>query len=181
MKITIRSFRKTDIPKKVEWVNNSENNQYLHYDLPLQIDKTEQWFEKICDRTDRYDAVIEADEVPVGLIGLLSIDKKNKKAEFYISMGEVEYKNKGIAKEASRQILKYGFKELELNRIYLYTEYENISAQKLFEKLGFQKEGCLRDDVFSHGHYADRLVYGILKNDWEAMYAENDDTKPGKF
>ena len=80
MKISIRKFESKDIPKKVEWINHSENNKYLHYDIPLKIEKTEKWFEKNKDRTDRFDAVIEADGVPCGTIGLLSIDQKNKKA-----------------------------------------------------------------------------------------------------
>lgn len=89
MKISIRKFESKDIPKKVEWINNSENNKYLHYDIPLKIEKTEKWFENNKDRTDRFDAVIEADGVPCGTIGLLSIDQKNKKAEYYIAMGEM--------------------------------------------------------------------------------------------
>ena len=134
MIVTIRKFERNDIPKKVEWINNPENNQFLHYDIPLEVGKTEIWFENNKDRNDRYDAVIEADGVPCGTIGLLSIDKKNKKAEFYIAMGEATLKGKGIATEASKLILSYGFETLNLNRIYLYTEVENIPAQRSEER-----------------------------------------------
>ena len=151
MKVAIRKFGRADIPKKVEWINNPGNHQYLHYDLPLEVGKTERWFDHNRGRKDRYDAVIEADGVPVGLIGLLSIDGRNKKAEYYISMGEAAYKGKGIAKEASRLLLKYGFEELGLNRIYLYTEVGNAAARGLFEKVGFIREGVLRQDVYSSG------------------------------
>ena len=166
MTVTIRRFEKSDIPKKVEWVNNPENNQFLHYDIPICVEKTEKWFDSHLGQTDRYDAVIEVDGVPVGTIGLLSIDQKNKKAEYYIAMGEVAYKGKGIAKEASRLILQYGFDVLKLNRIYLYTESENVAAQKLFEKVGFIKEGLIRSDIVSRGKYADRYVYGVLREEW---------------
>ncbi len=164
--ISIRPFEKSDIPKKVEWINNPENNRFLHYDIPICIEKTEKWFESHRGQTDRFDGVIEADGHPVGTIGLLSIDRKNSKAEFYIAMGEPSYKGKGIAAEASRQILDYGFSELGLNRIYLYTESENIAAQKLFEKIGFVKEGLIRSDLNSHGRFLDRFVYGVLKEEW---------------
>ena len=167
MKITIRKFERKDIPKKVEWVNNPENNVFLHYDIPIEIEKTEQWFAKNEDRTDRYDGLIEVDGSPVGLIGLLSIDQKNSKAEYYILIGDINFKGKGIAKNASIQIIEYGFYQLGLNRIYLYTESRNKTAQKLFETIGFSKEGCLRADVFSHGGYADRYVYSILRGDWD--------------
>ncbi len=166
-RITIRKFEKSDIPKKVEWINNPANNRFLHYNIPLSIEGTERWFDSHQGETTRYDAVIEADGVPVGTIGLLSIDRKNSKAEYYIAMGETSYKGKGVAKEASRLILSYGFEELGLNRIYLFTEVDNIAAQKLFERVGFKREGILKQDVYSHGAFADRIAYGILKEDWK--------------
>lgn len=167
MEITIRKFEKTDIPKKVEWINNPENNQYLHYDIPICVEKTEKWFDSHLGEKTRYDAVIEVDGVPVGTIGLLEIDRKNSKAEYYIAMGETAYKGKGIAKEASRLILEYGFEELGLNRIYLFTEVENVAAQKLFERVGFVREGVIRQDIISHGKYVDRIAYRFLREDWE--------------
>ena len=157
MKISIRKFESKDIPKKVEWINNSENNKYLHYDIPLKIEKTEKWFENNKDRTDRFDAVIEADGVPCGTIGLLSIDQKNKKAEYYIAMGEISLK--GL-------LLEYAFNVLKLNRVYLFTEKENLIAQKLFEKVGFIREGLIREDIISRGKYVDRYIYGICKKDF---------------
>lgn len=167
VKIIVRKFEKTDIPKKVEWINNPVNNQFLHYDIPISVAGTEKWFDSHIDDANRYDAVMEVDGVPVGTIGLLSIDRKNSKAEYYVAMGETAYKGKGVAKEASRMILKYGFEELELNRIYLFTEIDNIAAQKLFEKVGFTREGVIRQDIVSHSKYVDRVAYGYLKEDWD--------------
>ena len=166
MQVTIRRFTRADIPKKVEWINNPQNNRFLHYDLPLSEEKTEQWFDRHAGEDTRYDAIIEANGVPVGTRGLLSIDRKNGKAEYYIAMGEPEYKGKGVAKEASRRILEYGFEKLGLNRIYLFTESENIPAQKLFESVGFVKEGVIRQDIVSHGRYVDRIAYAYLRKDW---------------
>lgn len=166
MKISIRKFERSDIPKKIEWINNPENNRYLHYDIPLEQEKTEKWFDKNKDRTDRYDAVIVADGKPCGTIGLLQIDRKNCKAEYYIAMGETSLKGKGIATRASEMILDYAFNKLELNKVYLMTETENIAAQKLFEKVGFIKEGILHEDIISRRKYVDRYVYGICKRDY---------------
>lgn len=170
MQITLRRFDSKDIANKVKWINDSQNNTYLHYDLPLEIEKTKIWFEKNKDRTDRFDAVIESDSIPVGLIGLLGIDLKNLKAEYYICIGEQSAKGKGIAKEASKKLLKYAFEDLKLNKVYLYTEKENILAQKLFEKLGFSKEGLLKEDLIYNGRKVDRFFYGFTKQEYEAKY-----------
>ena len=166
LKITIRPFEKRDVAKKVEWINDPRNNRFLHYDLPLEYDKTVQWLERNAGRTDRVDDVIEADGVPVGLIGLLSIDRKNGKAEFYISMGENDYKGRGVATRASGLMLEYAFRTLRLRKVYLYTEKDNLSAQKLFERLGFRQEGLLRSDVLSRTGYADRYAYGLTRFSW---------------
>ena len=93
------------------------------------------------------------------------IDYNNKKAEYYIVIGEREYLGKGIANKASKLLLEYAFTELKLNRVYLYTETGNISAIKSYERIGFKREGILKNDVFSKGRFVDRFVYGITKRD----------------
>lgn len=166
MQVSIRKFEKKDIKNKVKWINNPLNNTYLHYEIPLEIEKTEKWFKENKNREDRYDAIIEVDNTPVGLIGLLSIDRINKKAEYYVTLGERDYLGKGIAAKASRILLNYAFQQLELNRIYLYTETDNLAAVKSYERIGFKREGIIRKDLFSKGRFVDRYVYGITKNDF---------------
>ncbi|WP_342470254.1 GNAT family protein [Ureibacillus sp. FSL K6-3587] len=161
MVISIRKFKEEDIPYKVKWINDERNNKYLHYDLPLREDKTLEWYNKIKDRNDRADFTITYDNEPVGLIGLLNIDHNNKKAEYYICIGEDSYKGKGIAKKATDLLIKKSYEEFGLIKIYLYTEVENIAAQKLFEKVGFEREGLLKNDLFYKGKKIDRYVYGL--------------------
>lgn len=167
MNISIRKFERSDIPNKVRWINDPQNNTFLHYELPLEQENTELWFEKNKDRTDRYDAIIEADGKPVGLIGLLSIDRKHMKAEYYVTLGERDYLGKGVAFRASKLLLEYAFTELKLNRVYLYTETENAAAIRSYERIGFQREGVLKNDLFSKGRFVDRYIYGITRDDYD--------------
>lgn len=164
MKITIRKFEERDILDKIRWINDERNNQYLHYDLPLEYERTLAWYRKIQHRSDRYDAVIEVDGKAVGIVGLLNIDKVNRKAEYYITLGEQEYKGKGVATKASRMLIDYAFDVLGLQKLYLFTETENKQAQKLFERLGFVKEGMLKNDLMIEGRCIHRYVYGLVKD-----------------
>lgn len=161
MNITIKSFQKEDIPYKIKWINDDKNNQYLHYDLPLREDKTLIWFETLHNRVDRADYTIIYNKQPVGLIGLLNIDEKNKKAEYYICLGEHEFKGKGIASIATGLLIKESKIKFGLQKIYLYTEIDNIRAQRFFEKVGFEKEGLLKNDLIHNGKNIDRYVYGL--------------------
>ena len=160
-KVSVRLFCRDDIALKVQWINDPSNHQYLHYDLPLEYDKTLQWFEGR-NLAARLDCTIEYDGVPVGLIGLLAIDRVNRKAEYYITIGSHEYKGKGIATTASRLILKYAFEQLKLNKVYLNVDAENRAACALYEKLGMTCEGEFAEDLWHNGRFIDRKRYAVL-------------------
>ena len=163
MSIVIRPFERCDVPLKVRWINDPCNNTYLHYDLPLTEEGTYRWFDAIQGRTDRVDLTITLDDVPVGVIGLLSIDKENRKAEYYITVGEQDAKRKGVASEATRQLFDLAFQTMGIDRIYLYTERENAAAQRMFEHVGFKKEDLLIGDLTYRNRVVDRYVYGISR------------------
>ena len=159
MRIAIRQFDRRDIGDKIRWINDPANNRYLHYSLPLTETGTLAWYERVKGAPDRFDGVITADGMPCGVIGLLRIDGARKDAELYIVVGETDMKRKGIASESVRQLLTYAFGELGLSSVYLYTEPDNLPAQKLFAGLGFVKEAERLTDVYPGGKQADRFVF----------------------
>lgn len=162
--VSIREFLQEDIENKVNWINDEKNNKYLHYDIPLTVEKTYKWFKNKSD--NRLDCTIVYNEIPVGLIGLIGIDKVNQKAEFYISMGRDDFKRKGIATIATKLILKYAFEDCSLNKVYLNVDEENKAACQLYEKIGFQLEGRFIKDIFHRGVLINRLRYAMLKENF---------------
>lgn len=163
--VTLREFEEKDIPLKVEWINNPENNKYLHYELPVRVDKTTEWFHKK-DNSKRLDCTIEYEGVPVGIIGLLQIDRANSKAEYYITLGDSSFKKRGIATKATKAIIKYGFQTLKLHKIYLTVDSRNEIAIKLYKKSGFRREGYFVDDLFcdKRSEFIDRERYAVIQN-----------------
>lgn len=171
MKINLRWFNQKDIPYKVSWINDPEVNMFLHYELPLCPDRTLKWYQNVISNNSRADFVYEAvdqnqESVPIGLIGLLDISRLNKKAEFYIVTGNRDYWGTGTAFQATKVFLHDVFVKYDLNKVYLYTEVDNIKAQKLFEKVGFVKEGLLKEDLYQNGHYIDRYYYSLFRKDF---------------
>lgn len=157
MQVAIREFREEDIPYKVRWINDPDNNCYLHYDLPLTTVGTTHWYHRIKNAPDRKDYTITADFVPCGVIGLLHLDPFCCSAEFYITVGEKPLKRKGIAFTASKLLLAHAFCSLNIKNIYLYTEPDNIPAKNLFRKLGFQESLELINGVYPDGRPACRF------------------------
>ncbi len=80
-----------------------------------------------------------------------------------------KYWNKGYVSEAMKVVIKFGFKELHLNRIEAHCEEENIGSWKVMEKCGMKYEGTLREKVFIKERFRSMKMYSILKKEWKEI------------
>lgn len=166
--IYMRLMEEKDVPYRVKWINNPEIRHTLNFDYPISEVGTRKWLHSVSSNPSRRDFIVcdlETDQ-PVGYGGLLGIDIKNGKAESYMGIGEKKLHGKGIGFEIRKIILDYAFKELNLNKVYAYVWKENTPMINLNEKVGFQIEGLLRQDILSHGEKRDRYIMGILKEEY---------------
>ena len=166
MKVSIRKFNFKDISNKIKWINDPVNNKYLHYDLPLGQTQTENWYEKNKENSNRFDAVIEVNNQPIGIIGLVNIDHNKKQGEYYITIGERAFASKGVAYKASLELLNYSFEELNLRKVYLFTEQENIGMQKLANRLGMLQESLILNHSRRNNQLYNAYYYSILNVDF---------------
>jgi RimJ/RimL family protein N-acetyltransferase len=72
----------------------------------------------------------------------------------------------GYATEAARALLGWAFDTLDLNRVQALTDTRNTASARVLEKLGFVREGRLREDCVVDGEVSDSWVYGLLRRDW---------------
>ncbi|MEG4322246.1 MULTISPECIES: GNAT family protein [unclassified Microcoleus] len=82
------------------------------------------------------------------------------------------YWGQGITTDAVRVFVKYAFKELAVVRLYTQVYDFNIGSWKVLEKNGFKLEGLLRKHIYRDGRYIDDRLYGLLKEEWEAMLGD---------
>ncbi len=97
------------------------------------------------------------------LYGNVSIGlKKHGKGEIGYFVGE-EYWGKGIATEATKAIIEYGFNHLNLHKIYARHLEENKASGRVMQKTGMFYEGTFKDEVFKENRYQNVAFYGIIK------------------
>ena len=72
----------------------------------------------------------------------------------------------GYATEAARALLGWAFEVLDLNRVQAETDTRNAGSARVLEKLGFVREGTLREDCVVNGDVSDSWVYGLLRREW---------------
>jgi RimJ/RimL family protein N-acetyltransferase len=83
-----------------------------------------------------------------------------------------EYWGQGMATEAASLAISYGFLELGLHRIEADTEPNNLRSNKVLDRLGFQREGLLRERFMHPDGIQDSLIFGILKPEWLSYLAK---------
>ncbi len=76
------------------------------------------------------------------------------------------YAGQGLMTSAGRVLIAYAFEELELQRLELWTMSGNVRSRRLAERLGFSLEGILRQRKYHRGRLHDRVVYGLVREDW---------------
>jgi RimJ/RimL family protein N-acetyltransferase len=74
----------------------------------------------------------------------------------------------GYATEAVRALLQWAFDTIELNRVQAETDTRNTASARVLEKLGFVREGTLREDCVVNGEVSDSWVYGLIRREWQA-------------
>jgi RimJ/RimL family protein N-acetyltransferase len=93
---------------------------------------------------------------------LLDICWVSRSAEFAIMIGRKDYWSRGVGSLATRAMLSHAFRDRQLNRVWLNVLRSNERARRLYERVGFMKEGTLRSAAYKNGRYVDVDVMSIL-------------------
>ena len=86
-------------------------------------------------------------------------------------IGEKSMWGKGYGTEATRLVVRYAFEELHLNRVQLHVYEYNLRGVRVYEKVGFRREGVLRQEHMYDGRFWDTVVMAILREEWEKRSA----------
>lgn len=177
-KTRLRAIEREDIPHFVEWLNDPEVAYYLGRLPLLSRADEEHWFEEtVRDERHRILAIDTLEGVHIGSIGLHNLDWRNSSAELGIMIGDKNYWSKGYGRDAIRSLLRFGFGELNLHRIFLRVYDFNPRAIRCYENVGFKHEGVFREAVYINGGYQNELVMGLLRDEF---LARGDGKQPTK-
>lgn len=102
----------------------------------------------------------------VGIIGFNRIDQINKIASIGYWLSE-SMQGKGIVTQSVSAFIQYGFKHLAFNRMEIRVATENKRSRAIPERLGFTKEGIIREAEKLYGSYVDHVLYSMLAREWD--------------
>ncbi len=176
----MRDFISSDVEKCVSWFTTGE---HLLLDAPWernyteltseQIKKYREGFEERCEQEKpdvRGNAVIATiNNTPIGTVNRYGHKDNPNACNIGISIKEDAYLNRGFGTEALRLWLDYQFENTKFHRIGAETWSFNPRAVRVIEKIGFKHEGTLREMRKWDGQLLDKLIFGMLRCEWEDL------------
>lgn len=168
--VGLRAIEREDLEQLLIWRNKPEFRQYFREYRELSWENQVSWYEDIVlkDLRTRMFSIIERSSGRLlGAAGLCYIDAINRNADFSIYIGADDlYIDDHLAPDAGRILLKYGFEELNLHRVWSEIYDIDHAKQRLFDTLGFTLDGRHRESHWTEGRWVDSLFYGLLETDW---------------
>jgi diamine N-acetyltransferase len=170
--VYLRSPEREDIPRFVAWLNDRRTSRTLSLRAPLSLVQEEQWFDGMLARQGRESWLFVIcrveDDRPVGNIGLEELDLVNGSAGLGIMIGDPADRGRGLGGDALCAMLAFAFDSLRLERVWLDVYAFNNGARRLYERIGFVREGVLRHAFWRDGRWIDAVRMAILVDEWRA-------------
>lgn len=168
--VGLRAIEKNDLAQLLGWRNRPDFRRYFREYRELSWEDQLSWFENVVlkDNRTRMFSVVDLDKgTLLGATGLCYIDAINRSADLSLYIGfDNLYIDSEIAPDAARILIRYGFEELNLHRIWSEIYDIDTAKQRLFDTLGFTLDGRHRETHWTEGRWVDSLFYGLLESDW---------------
>ena len=175
-RVRLRPLEAADLERARSWVNDWTTCRGVNRVLPVTAEEQVQWFRRLAGDPGRVAFGVDArcDDSSawehVGTAGLNGIDTRARRAELWLIIGPAAKRGQGLGTEATRLLVWYAFRCLNLHRIALYTPATNQRAVAVYRKVGFVEEGRAREDVFFEGHYVDAVYMGLLEHEFDPAF-----------
>ncbi len=175
MEIWIKPTELEDVPQIVALRNDPATLPHLHDIQQYNAAQTEHWLRHLPTASKRY-SVFEWANAPntppqigefIGLVRIDRIDSVNRNCAVGLDLVP-HLRGKGLSSKVYAWLLDYLFKQFNMHLVYLEVLESNVRAQKVYERLGFQVEGRLRERVFRNGTYGDSIIMSLLRSEYKA-------------
>jgi RimJ/RimL family protein N-acetyltransferase len=111
------------------------------------------------------------DRVPVGTVGIMDLDWRNRRCEFGpIFIGELEYRGRGLARDAEILVLDYCFNHLGMHKVIAHVTESNAEVIRLHEAAGFKRDILLRDHIFRSGRFEGLYLLSCLAEEFRERF-----------
>ena len=168
-RVRLRAFRDGDSAALYTIYSDPEVMRYWSYPAWIERSQADAYLSRVRDAVVSEGVLAWAianrdDDMLIGTMTVLHIDSVNARAEIGYALASAQW-GRGYAQEALRLALAFGFDAMQLRRIEADVDPRNQPSCRLLERIGFVREGLLRERWLVAGQLQDSAIYGLLRGE----------------
>jgi RimJ/RimL family protein N-acetyltransferase len=166
-RIQLRAVEREDLRLMRDWRNRPEFRRNFRELRELNMVNQEAWFARVSASANDFMFIVERDDhEPIGVCGLVYVHWVLRSADISLYIGADDLYIDGVggyAEDAAKTLIRYGFDNLNLHKVW--TELYSFDDKKiaLFGRLGFARDAVLRDNAYEDGRYHDSYIYSLIR------------------
>jgi len=169
-RLLLRKMSLSDVENFFEYASDPEVAKHTTWQAHESIEDTKCFLNSVMDQYKNrqvapWGVIHKEDKKLIGTCGFVYWDLHNNRAEIAYALSR-KYWRKGYMTKAVREVITFGFRTMESNRIEARCKTENIASTRVMEKAGMKFEGILRQHMSAKNTYHDLKIYSILKEEW---------------
>ena len=165
--VGLRAIEESDLSQLLLWRNQPNYRRFFREYRELSQNDQRNWFDSkvLNDKSTEMFSIVDVNTGELlGACGLCYIDWINRNADFSIYIGKDDlYIDEKYAIEAAQIMMKYGFEELNLHKLWSEIYSFDEAKKVMFDRLGFKLEGVHKEKHWTEGKWCDSLFYGYLQ------------------
>lgn len=170
-RLVLRKVTMEDRDAIFAWARDPDVTQYGSWDAHCTLHDTETFLEACLKQYEReglgpWGIELSGTGEIIGTCGFGYVDRVDRRGGMGYFLGK-RYWGQGLATEAARAVLRFGFGPMALNRIEARCMTANVASERVMQKVGMRFEGVLRQDMYKAGAFHDVKLYARLAGDTE--------------
>ncbi len=176
-RLILRRFRASDLASFMAYRNDPEVARYQSWESITRREAMKFIAEQsrhrpgIAGKWFQFAAEIKQGGILAGDCALLVLKSAPRIGEIGYTFARA-YQGNGLATEAARAVVDYGFDSLSLNRIIATCDCRNLRSIALMERLPMKREGHFIQNAWFKGEWCDEFQYAVLRDEWMHIRAE---------
>jgi RimJ/RimL family protein N-acetyltransferase len=169
-KVRLRPLVVPDAQRLVNLLNDRDVSRNLRLRAPVTLAAEKEFIAALPHATDQLvlGITVKAEGRLIGVGGLHQLTDPARQAELGLFIGGAEEWGKGYGTETTRLLCAHGFEVLKLNRVWLHVFADNERGLRAYARVGFRREGLLRQAAVRDGALLDVVSMSILRGEWTA-------------
>ncbi len=171
-RLVIRRFASGDAEALASYRSDAEVARYQEWECPYPLSEAREFIASLHHLAPgtpgtwfQFAVSLASSGTLIGDVALRTSEADGCQAELGFTFAAA-HQGQGYATEAVRAVVQYAFEKLAMHRVFSRTDARNLRAQRLLERLGFRREGELRESTWFKGAWATDLLYAQLESEW---------------